>query len=298
MFDSGVWFMKRNIFIFLFILLLIPAAQGNAQNDITAVESLTIDLWPDYDRPSVLVLLTGRLPDNTRFPATVTVPFPENAQLNAVARIDGRDGIMKDDISSIPGPSEMLMFITPDLRFRVEYYIPYTVVGNQRLFDYSWLADFAVNSLHLKIQEPKRATSFDVKPAATDILRREDGFTYHAFSPRAVLSGQSFSVHLEYEMTTTQLSTDKLPRTSTGSQIPGDPSRSDPGSRTNWAIIVGGLILIIGVIWLIAPGRNQADTPEPHLQRHQKQPRIKFCRDCGEPVDNVDRWCGQCGAKL
>ncbi len=35
--------MKRNILVFLFILLLIPAAQGEAQNEISAIESLTAE---------------------------------------------------------------------------------------------------------------------------------------------------------------------------------------------------------------------------------------------------------------
>jgi hypothetical protein len=293
--------MKRNIFVLLIILLLIPAARGDAQNEISAIDSMTIDLWPDYDRASVLVLLTGLLPDDTRFPAIVTVPLPKNAQLNAVARIDGRDGIMKDDIASIPGPSDMLMFITPDLQFRVEYYIPYTVNGNQRLFDYAWLADIAVSNLQLKIQQPKAATSFDVKPAAIDIVTDGDGLTYHAFPPRAVLAGQSFSVHLEYEMTTPQLSANTLPRARAESQVPGELSRSATGSRANWAIlviIVGGLLIIIGVVWLIASRRNQMDTHEPYSQKPQKQSRAKFCHDCGEPVDKADKWCGQCGTNL
>jgi hypothetical protein len=293
--------MKRNIFVFLFILLLIPAARVDAQNEIAAIDSLTIELWPDYDRAAVLVLLTGLLPDDTRFPATVTVPLHENAQLNAVARIDGRDGIMKDDISSIPGPSGMLMFITPDLRFRVEYYMPYTVNGNQRLFDYSWLADIAVNNLHLKIQQPKAATSFNVKPPAIDIVTEGDGLTYHAFPPRAVLAGRKFSVHLEYEMTTTRLSANMLPSARAESQVSGELSPSATGSRINWAIlaiIAGSLLTIIGVVWLIASRRNQINTHEPHSQKPQKQRRAEFCRDCGEPVDKADKWCGQCGTNL
>jgi hypothetical protein len=202
--------MKHNLLLFLFILLLIPTAQGQAQNEVSAIDSLSIELWPDYDRSSVLVLLTGVLPADTLFPATVIVPLPENAQLNAVARIDIRDGIMKNDIASVPGPSDMLMFITPDLQFRVEYYVPYIVNGNQRLLDYSWLADIDVNNLQLKIQQPKSATSFNVKPLAVNIITEGDGLTYHAFSPKAVLAGQSFSFHLEYEMTTAQFSINSL----------------------------------------------------------------------------------------
>ncbi len=292
--------MKRNIVVLLFILLLVPAAQGEAQNEISTIDSLTIELWPDYDRSSVLVLLTGLLPADTRFPATVTIPFPKNAQLNAVARIDGRDGIMKDDISSAPTPSGMLIFITPDLKFRVEYYMPYVVNGTRRVVDYSWMADIAVNKLQLKIQQPRAATSFSVKPAATDIRPDADGLTYHAFPSKTVLTGQSFSVRLEYEMPTAQLSANTFPPSPAESQVPDKSPPAATGSNTNWptlVIILGGLIIIIGLIWLIASHRNQTDT-QPHSQKPTKQPQAKFCRDCGEPVDETDKWCGQCGTYL
>jgi hypothetical protein len=292
--------MKLNILVCLFILLLMPMAKGYAQNEVLAIETMNIELWPDYDRPSVLVLLTGMLPADTRFPATVIVPLPKNAQLNAIARIDSRDGIMKSDISSTPGPSNMLMFITTDLQFRVEYYIPYITNGNQRSFDYSWLADVNVNKLQLKIQQPKAAVSFNIKPGAIDITTGQDGLTYHAFLSKAVLAGQSFSARMEYEMITDQLSVSTLPPSPVKSQEPLFPPAAT-GSGTNLPVlsmIAGGLIIIIGLIWLIVSRRSQVDTHEQHSQNPRDKPQIKFCRKCGEPVDETDKWCSQCGAYL
>jgi hypothetical protein len=293
--------MKRNILIFLFILLLIPVTQGYTQNDISAIESMSIGLWPDYDRPSVLVLLTGLLPADTQFPATVIVPLPENAKLNAVARIDGSDGIMKNDISVAPGPSGMLMFITTDLQFRVEYYIPYIVNGNQRSFDYSWLADIDVNSLQLKIQQPEAATSFNVKPATINRITEQDGLIYHAFPAKAVLAGQSFFAHLEYEMLTTRLSVNTQPSQQVENQAPEQFFPSIAESRTNLpvlAIIAGGLLVLVGLVWIIVANRNRVDTNEPHSQKPRNPPQTKFCRNCGEPTDETDKWCGQCGTYL
>ena len=66
----------------------------------------------------------------------------EKGRDNAIARIDGRDGMMKNDIVSNPGPGT-LTFITPDLRFRMEYYFPYTAKDKERSFDYFWLADIS-----------------------------------------------------------------------------------------------------------------------------------------------------------
>lgn len=65
--------------ILLFTLIL--PATGHTQGKVTTIDSLTIEFWPDYDRASVLVLLTGALPADTTLPATVTLPIPETAHL-------------------------------------------------------------------------------------------------------------------------------------------------------------------------------------------------------------------------
>jgi hypothetical protein len=137
--------MKAISIILLIVLSLVPLAIGHAQTTVTTIDSLVIELWPDYDKPSVLVLLTGTLPFDTDLPATVTLPLPENAQFHVVARIDSKDGVMKDDIFSSPAPPDAMTFITPDLRFRLEFYLPYTVNDNQRSFDYTWLSNLSVN---------------------------------------------------------------------------------------------------------------------------------------------------------
>jgi hypothetical protein len=98
--------MKNKYYLLLFLLAMILPATGYAQGRATAIDTLIVDLWPDYDRASVLVLLTGTLSADTKLPATVIFPVPVTAQLNAVARIDSSDGVMKDDILSARPPAD------------------------------------------------------------------------------------------------------------------------------------------------------------------------------------------------
>jgi len=281
--------------------MLMPVTAGFAQEPVSAIDSLDIEIWPDYDKPSVLVLLTGSLPRDTRLPASITLPLPETAHLNAVARIDGNDGVMKDDIFSSSDPSGTLTFITPDLRFRVEYYLPYTVNNNQRSFDYSWLADVSVNNLRLRVQQPTSASTLNTEPATSNVVRSGDGFDYHIFPSRAVPANQSFSLHVDYNMTTAQLSATSLPSSNTSIQTPALPATPGIGSDVNWAlvaIVAGGLIFFAALIWQIAsrrPAPNMRDTADSGVVTKS---RAKFCRNCGEPIDKGDRFCGGCGSKL
>jgi len=293
--------MKRKSFIFIVFVMLTAMATGFAQNPVPVIDALDIEIWPDFDRTSVLVLLTGTLPPDTRLPASVTLPLPEVAQLNAVARIDSKDGNMKDDIISSTDRPGSLTFITPDLRFRVEYYLPYTVNENRRSFDYTWLAAISVNYFQLRVQRPTSASTLNTEPATANVVRSGDGFDYHTFPARAVPAGQSFSLQVDYKMTTAQLSVAGLPSPNTNMQTPASPATPSTGSGIKWAlaaVVTGGLIIIVALIWQIASRRLSPNIRKPVDSRVEKQSRAKFCRNCGELIDEGDRFCSECGSVL
>jgi hypothetical protein len=290
---------QKCFFLIVLVILMLPVA-GHTQGKVTTIDSLTIELWPDYDRASVLVLLTGALPADTTLPATVTLPIPETAHLNAVARIDSSDGKMKDDISSSPVP-DGLSFITPDLRFRLEYYLPYTLDNNQRTFSFSWLASISVNKFKLKIQRPLFASQFTTEPASINVFSGEDGLTYYTFPEKVVPAGQSFSVRVDYTMSTDQLSVEHLAQSSSGVQKPGFPSTSKTGTDVNWPLLVvvaGGLIIVMVFVWKIAIRRAESKRPITHHAAAQNKSYSKFCSNCDNPVDEDDKFCSKCGAGL
>ena len=292
--------MKRQYFIFILLLVLLIPVPSHTQDKVTAIDSLSVDIWPDYDRTSVLVLLTGTLSTDTKLPATVILPLPETAQLNAVARIDSSDGIMKDDIFSSPTP-DGIRFTTPDLRFRVEYYLPYAVNNNRRTFNFAWLADLSVNRFQLRVQQPISASSLATEPATINVLRGEDGFTYYTFPEQAVPAGQPLLVRVDYTMTTAQLSVESLAPPSTGVQKPGLPSTSKTGAGINWpivAVVAGGVIIVIIFVWQIATRRDASSRSVTQDAKVQKQSQAKFCSDCGNKMDKDDWFCRYCGTAL
>ncbi len=292
--------MKHKYYLLLFLLAMIFSTAGHTQDKVTAIDALVVDLWPDYDRTSVLVLLTGTLSADTKLPATVILPIPETARLNAVARIDSSDGIMKDDIFSSPAPGE-LRLTTPDLRFRLEYYLPYAVNNNRRTFNFSWLAAISVNKFQLKVQRPLFASQLTTEPVSINIFSGEDGFTYYAFSEQVVPAGQSFSVRVDYTMTTDQLSVESLTPPSTRAQEPGLPSTAKTGADVNWlllAVVAGGIIILIVFVWKIATRRTESKRPITHNAEAKKESYSKFCSNCDNPADIDDRFCSKCGASL
>jgi len=292
--------MKQKYFILIILLTMILTVTGYTQDKVTAIDSLAIDLWPDYDRASVLVLLTGTLSADTTLPATVILPIPETAQLNAVARIDSSDGQMKDDIFSSPVPGG-LSFITPDLRFRLEYYLPYAANNNQRTFNFTWLAAVSVNRFQLRVQQPISASILTTEPVPINVFSGEDGFTYHSFPEQVVPAGQSFAIRGDYTMTTAQFSVERLTPPSTRVQEPGLSSSTKTGADANWpllAVVVGGIMIVIVFVWQIATRRVESNRPITHNATAQKESHPKFCSNCDNQINIDDRFCNKCGAAL
>ncbi len=293
--------MKRSFVFLLTFFMLVPVAAGFAQTPVRAIDTLAVELWPDYDRKSVLVMLTGTLASDTKFPAAVTLPIPETAQINAVARIDGSDGHMKDDIAFSRNSAGTLTLIISDLRFRVEYYVPYTVDYNQRSFDFTWLADLSVKKLQLTVQRPISASVLNTEPAAENIVKGEDGLNYYTFSTQNVPAGETVSLHVGYTMTVSRLSVENLPPPKSDNQKLGLPAASTAGSRFNWGLVIifiGGLIVVVSLAWHLASRRSSSRTPNPVDTQVENRYRRSFCSNCGEQVNKGDKFCGGCGTKL
>jgi hypothetical protein len=289
---------KRILLLPLLLLALIPWPVSQAQSPVTAIQSLNVDLWPDYDRPAVLVLLTGALAADTPLPAVVTLPLPANADLNAVARITS-DDIMIDDIDSTTG-SGQLTFTTPDSRFRIEYYVPYIVENNQHTFTFTWSADLPVDQLIVTVQEPVAASGLVTEPAAINV---EDGFndlTYHTLPAQPVPAGQPYSVRLGYTMASPQLSIENLPgvgQTETSSPLPPSPT----SAGFNWPLMIavaGGVLILLAGAWQIVSTRAAAKAAPAPAGRSGRRPPARFCHACGQPAGPRDRFCRHCGTAI
>lgn len=241
------------------MILLIPMAPAAADTEATALDTLLVDIWPDYDKASVLVLLTGTLPDTSPLPARITLPLPASAEINAVARIDSRDGVMRDDILSSPSLGELTL-ITPDPVFRVEYYLPYTAKEKQRSFDFNWQAGLSVAKFRLKVQQPAAATSFRTNPTTIDIVRDENGLNYHTFPVQSVPAGQPYRLQLRYEMDPPRLTVQTLPPPgpTPAQTAPQARPSIDPGTPWPLVVVLAGVVLVVvAVIWMVvAPRRS------------------------------------------
>ena len=274
-----------------------PTRLGNMayQQPVDSLEWLTIDLWPDYDRASVLVLLTGSVPADVTLPAPVTLPLPPEATLNAVARISD-DNEMIDDVE-FERNDGTLTLTAPDLRFRVEYYMPYSREGLQREFVFNWPGGPAVARIDVGVQQPLAATSMSVQPAVDSILTGSDGLEYHNLPVRQLGAAESFIVEVSY-----RLASEQLTAAGREDRVTGGESTAD-GSDFNWSLvlaIIGATLLLLAISWQLFGARlmKRRAPRKPRPLRTMQQQSVQFCHACGARARAGDRFCRECGTEL
>ena len=105
----------RTVFLLFAGLLSAPLAQDSPFN------SFIVALWPEYERPGVLVILTGEIKSDL-LPLRIRTPLPDGAD---VAMAMGQEG-GGSDLSPVPVSREGTVewidaaFVAP--QFQIEFY--------------------------------------------------------------------------------------------------------------------------------------------------------------------------------
>ena len=75
---------KLMLMVPLLVLLMLVAVPVQAQS-VLHLSTLSVDIWPEYDQPAVLMIYHITLASDTALPASLTVRVPSGVEINAVA---------------------------------------------------------------------------------------------------------------------------------------------------------------------------------------------------------------------
>lgn len=299
-------------------ILLAPIHLAAAQSDVTRLSDLAVELWPDYDRPAMLVLLTATLPEGTTLPATLAIPLPDGAEVHAVASFNETGALMSDVDYTIEGGR--LSLTTPSNRFRVEYYAPYNVDGNDHSYTFNWISGLAVDQASVVVQQPLAATDMRLTPAAASAVDRSDGLRYHTLASRAIDPGEPFTVEVAYTVDTPELS---APAQTTPVEnetlTPAAGSATGIGFDPIWLLAGAGALALAGGAWYVGhrQGRAATRSRKPQPSRPEKKGLVagkppaskstpakpaagagRYCHNCGRQAQAGDTFCRNCGEQL
>jgi hypothetical protein len=294
----------RRLFPVLALALCLLSGPAQAQETPT-LASLEISLWPEFDRPELLVIYQGLFAADTPLPVAVELRIPASAgQPTAVAYVDEAGQRLNQQYTTrLEGDWLVLSFELATLGFQVEYYAALAVdAAGLREVAYTYAADHPTNALNLNVQVPPGAQAFALDPAADRVTQEADGLTYHLVSAGSVAQGDSRSWTITYEKTGSALTVESLAPAEVPAEVPPAPAEEGDGSSVVIFVIAFVALIAVGgaAFWL---GRQTHPAPEPPHQPSRRSKRRgskpfkeeTFCHQCGARLRYDSEFCHKCG---
>lgn len=290
---------KWLIILLLFALLTLPVPT-NAQGQL-ALETVTVQLWPEFDQPAMLVIYDFTLSEGTSLPVDVTLRIPTDATLIAVAYAPTGNLLNVPYQEPYEEGDWQVVTLTVDTAapYHIEYYAPLTRLNAQRDYVYLWPGEYAVGSFNVNIKVPVDTTEITTDPQMRKVALEGSAQTSLEWGTTELEAGQQLPIKLTYTRTSDQLSVSNQPL-ETGAV---DESTQGRVSLSNYLpYILGGLgiLLIVGggiYFWQTSQGK-----PTPR-KRHRSRDEDRdsediYCHQCGKRAQTGDRFCRTCGTRL
>jgi len=294
----------RKWLVFILLLGLIASPTIADAQAGTKLASMSIEFWSEFDQPSMLVINEFVVSDNTALPTTVTLRFPTEGNLIAVAV--KRQGELFDKPFDPPEEQGDWQTITLNVEtyepHHIEYYQPLTRDGNKRLFKYQWFGDYYVKQFDISVLVPADSTEITTYPNLSATELSSSGLhQFGTISKGEMKMGKSFEFRLEYERTSDVLTAPNQD----GPVQPSEPVSSDTSGRVsidNLPWIIGGFGLALIIIALLTYWRSTQTAENKPQRRRRHTGEVGdtqiYCHECGARAHAGDRFCRTCGSRF
>ena len=299
--------MRRWGIILLFALFFAMTSPVQAQSTV-GFEELKVLLWPEYDRPDMLVIYKITLSASTKLPARIDLRIPKAVGSPYNVAVEEADGQLYslNYTTSQAGDWLVISLTAPTTKLQVEYYDPgLTKTDSRRDYGFRWPGDFEVQNLNVQVQQPVTASNLQVEKVSGTWSTGTDGMQYYTVEVGKVPAGTPVSLDLSYAKSDDSLSVpDQVPLQSSQ---PIGPSTDQLRMQEALPFILGGLglALIIGGglwFWLISRKRQSGASNRRHVSTNRLNPdegeRDIYCHQCGKRAAKDDVFCRTCGTRL
>jgi len=322
--------MKSRVLTVLLIVIAwaLAGVQGAGAQTPIRIASMSIGLWPEYDKPGVLFIYTGRLAPDVKLPVRLTFAIPKSSGgPSSTAGIDAQGNYRYLQYQTVEqGDLLLVSYTCPYPAFQFEYYDNQLVIqGNERKLDYVYTADFAIDALTLEIQQPIGASGLQTQPPATSTQNR-DQFVYQYVNVGPLAAGQTTRLTATYVKSDARLSGEILGLPTPSSvQFEDIPKAATPaGLPTSTVILIAVTVVAVAAVvgvYLWSQGRQKrrpavAATPAPARRKGKRaratQPAANsppgrpaapassanaYCHQCGRGLKADEIFCPACGAR-
>ncbi len=304
-----VLFMRKWLLSLILILAGLLPTSVRAQDPLV-LSSLQIGIWPEFDKPSVLIIYQATLPSSLTYPVSISVRIPVSAgNPNAVATRQPDGTLLTTEYTpQVAGQWTIISFTTTTPEIQVEYYDPgLTKNGNARHFTYNWPGDYAVSQLTIQVQQPFNATNMQISPSlGAGVV--SDNLTYYTQDIGSIPAGQNFQISIDYQKPNDSLSAENLPVQPSAPIPQGTTSDLNVRSWLPWVLgLLGAALIVGGIVWFWRTGqqpafqtrrrRSRARAYDPAATSSSTEAAV-YCSNCGKRAMPGDQFCRSCGAPI
>jgi hypothetical protein len=292
---------KRLVILILLGLLAFPNST-RAQESLK-LTTLQVQLWPEYDQPSMLVIYDFKLPDEITLPVNVSVGIPKDANLVAVASLTADGRLINTDYvgPTVDNDRQVVTLqIKTQVPYHIEYYQPISKSAGRRDFTYLWAGDYPVDDLSVSVRVPVDTNNIITNPIMKS-SQNADGvdFLIKDFGPWE--AGQQFMLQVNYTKTSDKLSISQSSVQPTQPLGPNTPGRLVLANYLPYVFGVLGISLILGgavFFWQSSRGGKSRGHKRSGSRGEREQESGIYCSQCGARARVGDRFCRVCGTKL
>jgi hypothetical protein len=292
---------KLILFLTLWFVIFVPVpVQAQEKLHLSLV---SVDIWPEYDQPAVLMIYHIALAADTSLPARLSLRIPADSKINAVAALDATGNLINAPYeSNNQGLWSVIAITCTSPQVQVEYYTTLVKNGMTRHIVFNWAGDYAVDKLVINFLQPLGAESPAISLPPIYTGPGQDGLTNYRIQAANLKADNPFSLKMDYQRQTDALSISSLPVQAASTPGPDTPGHVSMTGILPWVLAGIGLLLIVaGIFGFVtwqrdgqAPASGSRDTPG----RKENEEMFIRCQQCGERAQPEDVFCRTCGTRL
>ena len=286
------------------LALMAPVMPALAQSRAVVLSALAIELWPEYDRPTMLVQISGTLDPSVVLPAEVVVRLPASSGgPAAVATRTAAGALVNTPYSTTVSGDQIVVTLRADTAaFHVEYYDPGLIVtGAARAFTFHWTTDYPVTAAAVRVQAPVDSSQLTGDPPLTGAGLGNDGLNYYSAALGPLTAGQVVNLKLAYFKSSSTLSSTRVTASPTQAAAAA-PAGLTFASPWLWGGVGAGLLVFGLAGWALWRLRTPQDELPRRSTRRRRPVRLNGARRSDLPRDSAPSraagFCTQCGQRL
>lgn len=293
--------MRFAVILLLFTLLLAGTVQAQADLSVNTVQ---VQLWPEYDQPAMLVIYTLELGTDQTLPAEVTVRIPAAVgDPLAVAVLEGDSLVTRQYTRTVDGDWADITLEADYSVIQIEYYDSALNQNNpERSYTFSWESEYPVDNFVISLKEPLNAQDFNVLPSLGTGQAGADGLLTYANNFGSLAANQAFNLTLGYTKNDNLLAVDNIVQSSSSATNTAAASE-EPIPVWVW-VLAGAGVLVLAVGGVLYYRSQQQAAVSKYQTRKKRVASSKpaagsvFCHNCGARAAAGDKFCRECGTRL